>query len=241
MSEESSRGSQDNVDGLPGDYKQHTVAQRTQTAPGIPKCRPHPPVTRVCTGPNVEMRRSRLQINTNPSVTAHLSSVQASQRVGEQGNKDGRSPPPYNAQHRLAGSQGSPQLVVSQARSSMQSDSASTKEMRMAPQTPEWRDWQRDRYQIWQLLSSDNTDTLPETLVWAQSGKSWWASMETWRIWTFSKTTAPHSYTVVFFPPVCLYVHLLIYVKPSFSPASHRHGVVYMCSCCLIWTFILKS
>ncbi|XP_037552668.1 rho GTPase-activating protein 6 [Nematolebias whitei] len=165
VSEESSRGSQDGLDGLPGDYKQHTVVQRTQTAPGIPKCRPHPPVTRVCTGPNVETRRPRLQINTNPSVTAHLNSVQGSQRVGRQGNKDGRSPPPYNAQHRLAGSQGSPQLVVSQARSSMQSDSASTKETRMAPQTPEWRDWQRDRYQIWQLLSSDNADTLPETLV----------------------------------------------------------------------------
>ncbi|CAL8308288.1 unnamed protein product [Merluccius merluccius] len=29
----------------------------------------------------------------------------------------------------------------------------------------EWQDWQRDRWQIWQLLSSDNADTLPETLV----------------------------------------------------------------------------
>lgn len=44
-----------------------------------------------------------------------------------------------------------------------------------------------------------------------------------------------------FLPPACLYAHLLIFVKPSFSPASHRHGVVYMCSCCLIQTFILKS
>uniref|UniRef100_A0A3B3Q723 Rho GTPase activating protein 6 n=1 Tax=Paramormyrops kingsleyae TaxID=1676925 RepID=A0A3B3Q723_9TELE len=29
----------------------------------------------------------------------------------------------------------------------------------------EWQDWQRERWQIWQLLSSDNADTLPETLV----------------------------------------------------------------------------
>ncbi|XP_010884966.1 rho GTPase-activating protein 6 isoform X2 [Esox lucius] len=35
----------------------------------------------------------------------------------------------------------------------------------MAPMSPEWQDWQRDRWQIWQLLSSENVDTLPETLV----------------------------------------------------------------------------
>ncbi|KAK6325265.1 hypothetical protein J4Q44_G00046070 [Coregonus suidteri] len=35
----------------------------------------------------------------------------------------------------------------------------------MVPMSPEWQDWQRDRWQIWQLLSSENADTLPETLV----------------------------------------------------------------------------
>lgn len=30
---------------------------------------------------------------------------------------------------------------------------------------PDWQEWQRERWQIWELLSADNTDTLPETLV----------------------------------------------------------------------------
>ncbi|KAG8451903.1 hypothetical protein GDO86_003918 [Hymenochirus boettgeri] len=29
----------------------------------------------------------------------------------------------------------------------------------------DWQDWQRERWQIWELLSADNPDTLPETLV----------------------------------------------------------------------------
>lgn len=28
-----------------------------------------------------------------------------------------------------------------------------------------WLDWQRERWQIWELLSTDNPDALPETLV----------------------------------------------------------------------------
>ncbi|XP_058569333.1 rho GTPase-activating protein 6 isoform X2 [Neofelis nebulosa] len=30
---------------------------------------------------------------------------------------------------------------------------------------PDWLDWQRERWQIWELLSTDNPDALPETLV----------------------------------------------------------------------------
>lgn len=200
MSEESSRSSQDGLDGLPGDFKQHTVVHRTQTAPCVPKCRPHPPVTRVCTGPRVEKGRSRLQTNINPSLTTHLNSTQVSQRASGQGVNDGSFPPPYSAHHRLAGSQTSPQLAVPQARlSATQNDSASTKEARMVPQSPEWRDWQRDRYQIWQLLSSDNADTLPETLVWSQTVNSCSVSVEIWRDQSLLKTIVPHSYR--FFPP----------------------------------------
>lgn len=34
---------------------------------------------------------------------------------------------------------------------------------------PDWHDWQRERWQIWELLSADNPDALPETLVWSNS------------------------------------------------------------------------
>uniref|UniRef100_A0A8D3EDB5 Rho GTPase activating protein 6 n=1 Tax=Scophthalmus maximus TaxID=52904 RepID=A0A8D3EDB5_SCOMX len=155
-------------------------------------CRPHPPVTRVCTSPRVDTGRPRLRLNISPSATSHLNSTPGLQRAsghrinpgsrlqggantGDSGPAtldDGRCPPPYSVHHRLSGSQSSPQLPAAQRPplqhgrlSAAQSNSASTAEAQMVPQSPEWQDWQRDRWQIWQLLSSDNADTLPETLV----------------------------------------------------------------------------
>ncbi|XP_062301591.1 rho GTPase-activating protein 6-like [Scomber scombrus] len=186
MSEGSSRSSQEGLDGLHGDGRQQPTAQRTQTVPAIAECRPHPPVTRVCTSPHVgkDTGRPRLQLNINAPVTSHLNSTQGLQRASGLGVNhtsrpqsdavltDGRCPPPYNAHHRLASSQSSPQLATAQRPplqhgrpSTAQNNSASTTEAQMVPQSPEWQDWQRDRWQIWQLLSSDNADTLPETLV----------------------------------------------------------------------------
>ncbi|XP_074520905.1 rho GTPase-activating protein 6-like isoform X2 [Halichoeres trimaculatus] len=178
MSEGSSRSSQEGLDGLHGDSRQQTTLHRTQTAPGVTEIRPHPPVTRVCTSPHVGRPR------TNPSVTSHLNSThaapglspasrsQSGAKTSEGCPNDSRSPPPYNAHHRLAGTQSSPQLATAQQPplqrgrlSGAQSNSASSTEAQMVPHTPEWQDWQRDRWQIWQLLSSDNADALPETLV----------------------------------------------------------------------------
>lgn len=176
MSEGSSRSSQEGLDGLHSDSRHQTAVQRTQTTPDISECRLHPPVTRVCTNPHADKGRPRLQLNINPSVTSQrghgVNSTlrpQAGVNTGEGGPLDGRSPPPYNAHHRLASSQSTPQLATAQqphGRSSAgQSNSASTTEVPVVAQSPEWQEWQRDRWQIWQLLSSDNADTLPETLV----------------------------------------------------------------------------
>lgn len=180
MSEGSSRSSQEGLDGLHSDSRHQTAVQRTQTMPDISECRLHPPVTRVCTNPHADKGRPRLQLNINPSVTSQrghgVNSTlrpQAGVNTGEGGPLDGRSPPPYNAHHRLASSQSTPQLATAQqphGRSSAgQSNSASTTEVPVVAQSPEWQEWQRDRWQIWQLLSSDNADTLPETLVWFQT------------------------------------------------------------------------
>ncbi|CAJ1087087.1 rho GTPase-activating protein 6-like isoform X2 [Xyrichtys novacula] len=184
MSEGSSRSSQEGLDGLHSDGRQQTTPQRTQTGPGVSELRPHAPVTRVCTSPHVG--RPRLQLNINVPVTSHLNSThragepglspalrsQGGANTGDGCPKDSRSPPPYNAHHRLAGTQSSPQLATAQQPplqhgrlNAGQSNSASTTEAQMVPHTPEWQDWQRDRWQIWQLLSSDNADALPETLV----------------------------------------------------------------------------
>lgn len=180
MSEGSSRSSQEGLDGLHGDGRQQATLQRTQTASGIIEYRPHPPVTRVCTSP-----QPCLQLNMNPPATQHLNSMQGLHRVSGNGQNptsrlrarpntdshpatlsDGNSPPPYNAHHRLAVSQSSPQLTPAHPlQPGRQNNSASPTEAPTVPRGPEWQDWQRERWQIWQLLSSDNADTLPETLV----------------------------------------------------------------------------
>lgn len=175
MSEGSSRSSQEGLDGLHGDGRQQTTVQRTQAAPGVTECRPHPPVTRVCTSPQTGRPRLQLNINSTQRASGVNSRPHSGANTGEGGPaalNDDRSPPPYNAHHRLAASQSSPQLATAQQpplqhgrANAVQSNSASTPEAQMAPQSPEWQDWQRDRWQIWQLLSSDNADTLPETLV----------------------------------------------------------------------------
>ncbi|XP_063733878.1 rho GTPase-activating protein 6-like isoform X2 [Eleginops maclovinus] len=174
MSEGSSRSSQEGLDGLHGDGRQQMPLHRTQTAPGIAEClRTHPPVTRVCTSPH-------MQLNAKPSLTSQLKSTQGHHRASglnptprlhnsgdtPGGLNDCRFPPPYNAHHRLAGS---PQLAPVQQpplqHGKLGVAQSTTSDSQMVPQSPEWQDWQRDRWQIWQLLSSDNADALPETLV----------------------------------------------------------------------------
>ncbi|MEQ2173935.1 hypothetical protein GOODEAATRI_002762, partial [Goodea atripinnis] len=160
MSEDNSHSSQEGLDGPHGDVKLQTDAKRTHTAL---ECRTHPPITRLYTAPHSQTGRPRLQLNINPAVTSHLNSMQGSLRSPS----DGRFPPPYNAHRRVTGSQSSPQLATP-PRHQLQPGRQITPQTdsgQVVPQSAEWQDWQRERWQIWQLLSSDNADTLPETLV----------------------------------------------------------------------------
>lgn len=161
MSESSSRSSQEGLDGLHSDSRQHAATpSTTSTAP-----KAHQPVSRLCGsgGGGATANRSRLSINTNSqsgrsAATQHQPASRLQRGVHV---SDGESPPPYNAHHRLANSLSSPQLPTSPK----PSPSPPNANAELVPHSPEWQDWQRDRWQIWQLLSSDNADTLPETLV----------------------------------------------------------------------------
>uniref|UniRef100_A0A674D204 Rho GTPase activating protein 6 n=1 Tax=Salmo trutta TaxID=8032 RepID=A0A674D204_SALTR len=139
MSEGSSRSSQEGLDCLQGDARQ--VVRRTQTSLGVAECRPHPPVTRVCSSPHGEAGRPGSSSRLSPAASKPAQPVSPSPAA-----------PPH--QHPLQG--GRP--MVPQNSASPTTDS-------MVPMSQEWQDWQRDRWQIWQLLSSENADTLPETLV----------------------------------------------------------------------------
>uniref|UniRef100_A0A4W5R4Y4 Rho GTPase activating protein 6 n=1 Tax=Hucho hucho TaxID=62062 RepID=A0A4W5R4Y4_9TELE len=137
MSEGSSRSSQEGLDCLQGDARQ--VVRRTQTSLGVAEYRPHPPVTRVCSSPHGEVGRPHLLLSLNPLTPPHLHPDSQSAASSAEDLPQGRPPPPPYG--------------------------ASPTTDRMVPMSQEWQDWQRDRWQIWQLLSSENADTLPETLV----------------------------------------------------------------------------
>ncbi|KAK6309567.1 hypothetical protein J4Q44_G00194480 [Coregonus suidteri] len=102
------------------------------------------------------------------------------------GSGDGRPPPPYpgplRGTHRecshstpsLSLSTHQPECVTPQSPRRPPQGSCSPRPQTVAPKSPsgplegevpDSPEWQRERWQIWQLLSTDNTDTLPETLV----------------------------------------------------------------------------
>ncbi|XP_006835699.1 PREDICTED: rho GTPase-activating protein 6 isoform X2 [Chrysochloris asiatica] len=116
------------------------------------------------------------------------------QRSREGGRHDQRPPPPYPGpgKQASASSQQPPEPVLWRQQKSEEGSGApleegsqtSEREHQAAQQKlssgysapasdqnskklgePNWLDWQRDRWQIWELLSTDNPDALPETLV----------------------------------------------------------------------------
>ncbi|CAO2624000.1 Rho GTPase-activating protein 6 [Lemmus lemmus] len=108
------------------------------------------------------------------------------QRPQESGRDDRRPPPPYPGSGKpavtsaqlqrheedsgTAAAEGDQQASGNHpARpkklSSAYSLSASEQEDKQNLGEASWLDWQRERWQIWELLSTDNSDALPETLV----------------------------------------------------------------------------
>ncbi|KAM4818769.1 rho GTPase-activating protein 6 isoform 2-T2 [Thomomys bottae] len=109
------------------------------------------------------------------------------QRPRESGRDDRRPPPPYPGQGKLA--RGSAQPTMDPRGSSGTTSEERGQRASQEPQAPlkklgsacpphassehhspnlgeaSWLDWQRERWQIWELLSTDNPDALPETLV----------------------------------------------------------------------------
>ncbi|XP_077368547.1 rho GTPase-activating protein 6-like [Festucalex cinctus] len=163
VSEASSRSSQEGLDGFHGDSRRPPMPPPTRALPGIAECRPHPQVTRVCANTHPQPANSRqLLEHTHGACTA------SGLKGCANANESGRFPPPYNAHHRLAACQTSPQLAAAQQRPLQHKTPIAEQNNSDGPamaHSPEWQDWQRDRWQIWQLLSSDSADTLPETLV----------------------------------------------------------------------------
>ncbi|XP_060625929.2 rho GTPase-activating protein 6 isoform X1 [Anolis sagrei] len=189
--------------------------RRSQTAAALPECRPHPPLSRVCSTPQMEVsRRNSSQSNPEQHFSAgnteHLTEQDSDAaclhnmgkplylRQAEVMRRD-RPPPPYpdkakptctlqaiaspteNPLWRLrrpdshSGTIGARIMTQVPEQAALCEEQQDQKERRASiPESeqnnkhlsePDWHDWQRDRWQIWEILSPDNPDSLPETLV----------------------------------------------------------------------------
>uniref|UniRef100_A0ACB8FIM9 Uncharacterized protein n=1 Tax=Sphaerodactylus townsendi TaxID=933632 RepID=A0ACB8FIM9_9SAUR len=196
------------------------IIRRSHTTAALPECHSHPPLSRVCSTPQIEGgRKSSCQSNSerhfSTSSTEHFVECDSDatclhstaktwcQRPGEIIRKDRPPPPPYpetakqssalslwpavsSAEHpswRLqrpeihSGTVGEGKAVTEVPEQcalleEQQQDNTGTKTSSLDSKLnskfltePDWHDWQRDRWQIWEILSTDNPDALPETLV----------------------------------------------------------------------------
>ncbi|XP_031438965.1 rho GTPase-activating protein 6 isoform X2 [Clupea harengus] len=157
VSEGSSRSSQEGIDSHQGDGQQMRRRAQTHTAAASPQ--PHPLASRSCSTPHSASSSSE----DLPMGSCHAN--QHHSPFTKLANKnDPRPPPPVYCGHSATGSTSAPALSrpPQGGRSGVQN---STVPAGTGPTSSDWQDWQRDRWHIWQLLSSDNADTLPETLV----------------------------------------------------------------------------
>ncbi|XP_066475741.1 rho GTPase-activating protein 6 isoform X2 [Tiliqua scincoides] len=193
--------------------------RRSQTTAALPECRPHPPLSRVCSTPQIEVgRRHSSQSNSeqHSSVSStdhpakrdldvsclHSASKLLHLRPSEGIRKDRPPPPPYpdtaklsstlsyrpavpSTEHPLwrlqrpetrSGTIGGSRVMAQVPEHSPLCEDQQNKIGRKCStpdkeqnnknlSEPDWHDWQRDRWQIWEILSPDNPDALPETLV----------------------------------------------------------------------------
>ncbi|XP_074848920.1 rho GTPase-activating protein 6 isoform X2 [Carettochelys insculpta] len=199
------------------------VIRRSQTTAAIPECRPHPPVSRVCSTPQIEGGRRNsdqsssrserhLTLSSTEDLTEHDSNVGCLPRTAkpshlrqEDISRKERPPPPYpgpkkqtsalsqrsvvsspvHSLWRLQRPEKSLGITATEGPTTESTDQSTSSQQWQATQNkmgnsystpaknqnnknasePDWDDWQKERWQIWELLSADNPDALPETLV----------------------------------------------------------------------------
>ncbi|XP_068428693.1 rho GTPase-activating protein 6-like [Clinocottus analis] len=157
--------------------------RQSQTSLGVLEIRPHSPVTRSCSGPHDQ----REQRQPQPSLHQGLSSQSAAVRSDTLAERtrqpacpslktgtDGLSPPHYSGELRETHiSYSTPSLFTyqtdtqppqpcQQSPASQTVDTADASEPGQGKATP---NWQTERWHIWTILSKENADALPETLV----------------------------------------------------------------------------
>ncbi|KAM8855900.1 rho GTPase-activating protein 6 isoform 3-T3 [Spinachia spinachia] len=175
VSECESDGSSEGLSSHQGNDK--LPVRQSPTPLGVTEIRPHPPVTRSCSGPFDQRRRRQptslpAGLSSQSTVLSSDSLAQkarppacASIQVGADGASRPRSPGQLGETHI---SQSTPSLFPHQpdgqspAPQAGGSADASGPGQQKRPGTPRW---QTERWHMWNILSKENADALPETLV----------------------------------------------------------------------------
>ncbi|XP_076602300.1 rho GTPase-activating protein 6 isoform X2 [Chaetodon auriga] len=157
----------------------------TQTSLGMLEVRPHLPVTRSSSGPHDQRGQTQLQSSLHQEFSGQSEALSSDDLAGRTGHPacpllkvrtHSLSPLHCSGQLRETHiSRSTPSLFTYQPDPQTPQQSQQS----MAPQTvntadasesghakgPGAPDWQRERWHIWQILSKENADALPETLV----------------------------------------------------------------------------
>lgn len=166
ISDGSSRSSRDGIDDrIPPTLSRADFPQSTT-------------VTHACHNLNLKPN-GQLVSSSSEDLLVGSSHSTPSRTLGAKPNNrnEARPPPPPYRHSRSTPSVVSSGSVVSQSQQHPQqlgkagNQNSSSPAGTLMPTSSEWQDWQRDRWHIWQLLSSDSADTLPETLVWCQANQ----------------------------------------------------------------------
>ncbi|XP_070694495.1 rho GTPase-activating protein 6-like [Pempheris klunzingeri] len=183
VSECESYGSSEGLSSHQGNNK--LPVRGAHTSLGVLEIKPHLPVTRSCSGPHDQRGQRQSQSSLHQILSSQsgaLSSDNLAERTGHpecpllKVRKDILPPLHYSGQLRETHiSHSTPSLFTYRSdpqtpQQSQQSPALQTQDtadasgpgQEKAPAAP---DWQRERWHIWQIMSKENADALPETLV----------------------------------------------------------------------------
>lgn len=177
VSECESYGSSEGLSSHQGNNK--LPVRPTTTLLGGLECRPHPPVTRSSSGPHDQRGQGQLQSSLHEGLndqSAAISLDNLAERTGHpvcsllNVRMDSLSPLPLSGSlMETHNSHSTTSLVLCQSdpqQSRLQTVDTTGSSGPGEEKSPGRADWQTEKLHIWQILSKDNADALPETLVW---------------------------------------------------------------------------
>ncbi|XP_028835310.1 rho GTPase-activating protein 6-like isoform X1 [Denticeps clupeoides] len=157
LKDEACTGSHGNVSGGSSCCSQDGLDGHQLDCGQVPRRTQRPLVARSCSTPQSPSGNSE----EVPVASCHNNRSHSHNSTQANWSEGRLPPPPYCDRSPVSGAAATHSRPLQAGRA----DTQNSTEASGVPGSIDWQEWQRDRWHIWQLLSSDNADTLPETLV----------------------------------------------------------------------------